>query len=636
MANLLRAGKVTLLLLSFSGLGAQIPLPPDTIRIEEVIITRKQISSDQPGFKYFSVDSGRLQDFSQLTLNDVLRETSPLYIKEYGAGLSATSSFRGTSAGHTKVTWNGVTINDPMLGQADFSLIPAIMADNVLVSFGGASMDLGSGGIGGVINIGNEAVWKKETTIIGSPSAGSFGRYSGLLKVSTGDTSFQSVTRAFINSAKNNFSYLDSEALPEPVNKKRENNEIISKGFMQELYIRNSDDVLSARIWYQSASRKLPGSLLYGYMGEQQKDMSLRTMVSYDALKGDMDFFISAAHMLSDMFYSSMYDTAGTSNRVNSVILRGGMTIPLGDFTRLKMVMNDELSFAASDYYLENVTHNQASLTVSAERKKGRWIGAALLIRQMLSDGKLLIPDFSAGIEMRTLRGEEHYLKLNAARNSRIPSLNDRFWNPGGNPDLKNEYAFSIEAGYSLSHQLGNSLSLSSELNYFNNYIRNMIQWFPNSSFYWTAGNIGKANTKGIEYSLAMKYHPGNLLFDFSGVWSYTDARDITSSETRGKHLVYVPRHKVNGIIRIAYNNLFTEWMTGFTGRTYTSADNTSVLDNYLINSITAGFGIHPGKTSADIRMRIDNIFNRQYQTIQYYPQPGRSFLISLTLKFRT
>ncbi|MBN2633494.1 MAG: TonB-dependent receptor, partial [Bacteroidales bacterium] len=251
-------------------------------------------------------------------------------------------------------------------------------------------------------------------------------------------------------------------------------------------------------------------------------------------------------------------------------------------------------------------------------------------------DGTLLVPDFSAGIEIRTLRGEEHYLKLNTARNSKIPSLNDRFWNPGGNPGLKNEYAFSFEAGYSIYHEIGNYVSLSSELNYFNNFIRNMIQWYPDSSYFWTAGNIGKVNSEGIEYSLGVKYSSGDFVLDFSGMWSYTDARDITSSETNGKHLVYVPRHKINGIIRLTYNNLFTEWMTGFTGKTYTSADNTAMLSDYLINSFTAGYGIHPGRTSADVRLRIDNIFNRHYQTIQYYPQPGRSFLLSLTLKFKS
>jgi iron complex outermembrane receptor protein len=191
-----------------------------------------------------------MNNYTNLFLNDLLRDATPLYIKEYGAGLTATSSFRGTSAGHTQVLWNGININDPMLGQTDFSLVPSGMIDNVMISFGGASMDLGNGAIGGIINLGNEPAWRKETIIDIAPGAGSFGRYSGLAKISTGNEHFQSVTRAYLNSADYNFRFLDSEALPEPVWKTREHNGMSRKSLMQEFYFRKSGNVLSARVWY--------------------------------------------------------------------------------------------------------------------------------------------------------------------------------------------------------------------------------------------------------------------------------------------------------------------------------------------------------------------------------------------------
>lgn len=615
-------------------LEAQVSFYPDTLKIEEVIITRKQINSEQPGFRFFTIDSGKLDRFSHFALNDVLRESTTLYIKEYGAGLIATSSFRGTSAGHTQVTWNGININDPMLGQTDFSLIPAGMTDNILVSFGGASMDLGSGAIGGIINLDNKPSWKRKTVITAAPATGSFGRYSGLVKVSTGSDKFQSVTRTFLNSVKNDFSYFNNEASPEPVRTVRENNNLLQQGFMQEFYLRMSGDVLSARFWYQSASRDLPGSILYGYMEEKQRDRSFRTLISYDAVRSEKDFFVSLAHMMTDMFYSSMFDTTGSANRVNTIIVRGGLTRSLGSSTSLKIVLNDQMDVAESDYYLGKTKHNLASLTLSAERKKGKWFGAALLLRETLSDGTLLIPDFSAGIEMRTIRDMEHYLKFNVARNSKIPSLNDRFWNPGGNPDLENEYAYSFEAGYSLHQNIGKPVSISSELNFFNNYIRNMIQWYPDTSFIWTAGNIGQVNTSGLEYSLGLKYQSGRFICDFSGAWSYTGAKDL-SSVNAGNQLIYVPRHQANGILRLVYSNLYSEWMTGFTGPIFTTADNSEVLDEFLINSLTTGYMINSGNISADLRVRIHNIFNRSYQTVAYYPQPGRSFLLSLSLRFK-
>jgi len=41
----------------------------------------------------------------------------------------------GASASHTMVTWNGININSPMLGQLDFSLIPASFLDEVEVFY---------------------------------------------------------------------------------------------------------------------------------------------------------------------------------------------------------------------------------------------------------------------------------------------------------------------------------------------------------------------------------------------------------------------------------------------------------------------------------------------------------------------
>ena len=615
-------------------LNGQMSTVTDTIKIREVVITRKQISSEQPGFKFYTIDSSRISGYSNVFLNDLLRDATPLIIKEYGAGLTATSSFRGTSAGHTQVAWNGININDPMLGQTDFSLIPAGMIDNVMVSFGGASMDLGSGAIGGIINLGNEPSWRKETVIDATPCTGSFGRYSSMIKVSTGSDKFQSVTKAFMNSAEYDFRFLD-EGLSVPEWKNREHNQLTQNSFMQEFYLRKSANVLSARLWYQSASRNLPGSVLYGYSGEKQRDESLRTLLSYDASKGRKEFFATGSWMRTNMSYKSFYDTVGSQNKVNTMILKGGINFPVSASTLIKIVINDELNLVESNYYSGKVNHNNASLTLSAERKKGKWFGAALLIRETLDDKSFLMPDFSAGFEIRTISGEEHYFKMNLSRNSKIPSLNDRFWNPGGNQDLKNEYAYSLEAGYKLKNNIGSSMRIGSELNYFNNYIRNMIQWYPETDFIWVAGNVGSVNTSGVESSVSASYLINKFSIDINAGYSFTRARDISSDETSDEQLIYIPKHQANAILQVSYNNLYTAWVANFTGRTYTTSDNKEFLNDYTINSLSGGYKLQFRGSSADIRIKIENIFDVSYQTIAYYPQPGRSYLLVLSLRFK-
>jgi iron complex outermembrane receptor protein len=618
-------------------LNGQMLFQNDTLKIQEVIITRKQISSEQPGFKFYRIDSSQLKDYPLFSLTELLNDNTPLFIKYYGSGGTATSSFRGTSAGHTQVLWNGININDPMLGQTDFSLLPSGMVDNIMISFGGASMDLGNGAIGGIINLENEPSWKKQTLIDAVPGSGSYGRYSGLVKVSTGSDHFQSVTKSYLNSSQNNFSYYDTEAIPDPIWKKRENNQVLQKSFMQELYLRKNENVLSARFWYQSADRDLPGSTLYGYAGEKQSDNSFRSLVNYDIVDGKKEYFATAAWMLSNLNYTSKLYSIDSKNKANTFVIKGGMTTPLGEYSLLKIVLSDELNSIESNNYNEGVRRNNASVTLSAERKIGKRFGAVILLRDVLDDKSFLIPDYSAGFEFRIIRGEEHFLKLNLSRNSKIPSLNDRFWNPGGNPDLKNEYAYSYEIGYKLDHQLTNSVTLGSELNYFNNHIRDMIQWRPGESSFWVADNIGSVNSSGFESSLSVKYLNNNLSVNFNAGYSYTRAIDKNngSFETTGKQLIYIPENQANCSLHLAYKNIYTVWVTNFTGRTYTTPDNSGFLNRYSINSFTSGMKFSIKENDIDLRFKIDNIFDTTYQTIAYYPQPGRTYFLILSFHFK-
>lgn len=616
-----------------SQLYGQYSLQKDTLKISEVIITRKQISSEQPGFKFNDIDSALLKAHSLFSLTDVLNETTPLFLKNYGSGGTATSSFRGTSAGHTQVTWNGININDPMLGQSDFSLLPAGMVDNVMISFGGASMDLGTGAIGGIINLTNLPYWNKKLDVNAASGFGSFGRYSGLVKVSTGSDHFQSVTRGYLYSGKNNFPYLDTEATPEPLRDLRENNQVSQKGLMQELYFRKSENVFSARFWYQAASRDLPGLTLYGYAGEKQSDESFRSIFDYSFFRGKSEFFATSALMFTNLNYSSQLYSIESINKTKTFVLKGGMTTPIGQYTRLKLVISNDLNTIESNNYSKGTGNNNASFTISAERKKGKRFGAVVLLRETLDNQTLLIPDFSAGFEYRVLKGEEHYLKLNLSRNSKIPSMNDRYWNPGGNPILKNEYAYSFELGYKLEHTFSPAFTINSELNYFNNYLRDMIQWVPGESYFWVAENIRSVNSSGFELNAFMKYNVNRLKVDLNAGYSYTRAIEIDSevSENNRKQLIYVPVNKANGSINVRYKNFYTTWVSNFTGIIYTTADHTDYLKSYNTNDLTTGLRFSLNKSSFDIRFKLENIFDISYQTIQYYPQPGRTYYFILS-----
>ena len=89
------------------------------------------------------------------SLTDVLKFNSFIYFKENGLGMVSSPSFRGTSASHTAVIWNGINIKSQLNGQIDFNAISANSYNNITVRSGGGSVLFGSGAIGGTIHLDN-------------------------------------------------------------------------------------------------------------------------------------------------------------------------------------------------------------------------------------------------------------------------------------------------------------------------------------------------------------------------------------------------------------------------------------------------------------------------------------------------
>jgi iron complex outermembrane receptor protein len=610
----------------------------DTINIGEVIISGKKDNYGSTGYKKSSVDTTFLKYSSHNSLADLLSQYTGIFIKSYGMGGTASPSFRGTGAGHTQLTWNGININHPMLGQSDFSLIPAGLIDDVQIYFGGASMPLNSGGIGGIINLETCPVWKKETLVSFNPGIGSFGQFTGLAKVRTGSSKFQSVTKAFFQSSENDFPYLNTSVSNEPVWQKRTNSQVSQKGFIQEIYIRQARSVASARVWYESADRNLPSSMLIQQPGlrETQSDESLRTMFGYDLLTGKNRYSFSGAWMTNRLDYTNSLASIDSRNFTQTLVLKAALERYLDEYTKLKVNLNEELNYIKSNNYSGNTNRNSVSVTASAERNSGERFGALLLVREILDRRNFLIPDFSAGVQYRIIDGRDYYLKANVSRNSKTPSMNEMYWVPGGNPDLKNEYALIYELTGEVNQKFSFPVIMRFDLSVFRNNIKDMIQWHPGEYSYWTADNIKSVNSGGLESSFSLDYSANRFAGRLYAGYTFTKATTAASAAPNdvsvGKQLIYVPVHQANCSFRMNYRMFYSSWIITMTSRRYLTTDNSGYLPGYMLNNLITGFRPTLKGNTLDLTFQIDNIFNINYQTIAYYPLPGRSYSVKLLI----
>ena len=165
-----------------------------------------------------------------------------------------------------------------------------------------------------------------------------------------------------------------------------------------------------------------------------------------------------------------------------------------------------------------------------------------------------------------------------------------------------------------------------------------MIQWRPGEYSYWVADNLKSVNTSGLETALSFNYNLNKTSSTLNLSYAYTMATttdsDILNDESVGKQLIYVPENQANATLRFSYLNFYSNWISGFTGKRYTTVDNTSYLPGYVINSLTAGYSINHSDNLYNVSLTVDNIFNAKYETMAYYPQPGCSFSLKLLIQF--
>ncbi|MGB8492173.1 MAG: TonB-dependent receptor [Bacteroidales bacterium] len=622
------------------GFQEQVYAQDDTIRIGEVVINAGASGRRAASSRIITIDSSRIAERSFESLAALVAGTSSIYIRNYGPAGIATPSLRGTGAGYTKVAWNDIKLENRMLGQSDLSLIPAGLVDGVEIFPGGSSAEILGGAIGGLINLESKPDWHKGTGLIVNPGAGSFGRYSGLVKLSTGNTRIGSVTKAFVQSAENDFTFLNTMAAT-PVRETRTNNGVRQNGFMQEVYFRTRKNIVSARLWYQSAFRHLPEptSMQGLNPGETQDDRSLRSMLTIESAGTATVYKVTGAFISDRLDYVNRQASIDSRNHSGSFILKGYLSRAVNDRLRLRLNVTNELTAVNSNNYEGRPTRNIMTVATSAEAALTGWLTANASVSGIIQDNRILSPDFSAGARIRPVAGKDYFLKAGFTRISKIPTLNDMYWLPGGNPTLKNETGFISELSWEMTVPVTNSLKAGYEIGIYRNLITDMILWHPGESPWWQADNAGRVITAGLESGLSLKYSYNEFSADLDAAYSFTRAgsRDINGDESilHGRQLIYVPANQMEASMHLQWKKFHSSIMNCSTGRRFVTSDNSRFIPGFSVTNVNLGLKFDLEKTTYDLTFMTENLFNVSYENIAWYPMPGRAFYVSFVFRLK-
>ena len=94
-----------------------VAMAQDTVMLQTVEVSAEAIRRNAAeAAMERKMDTALLKRLNNVPMSQLLIQHSPVFIKTFGPGGIATASFRGTTASHTLVLWNGFQLNAPTLG----------------------------------------------------------------------------------------------------------------------------------------------------------------------------------------------------------------------------------------------------------------------------------------------------------------------------------------------------------------------------------------------------------------------------------------------------------------------------------------------------------------------------------------
>ncbi len=227
------------------------------------------------------------------------------------------------------------------------------------------------------------------------------------------------------------------------------------------------------------------------------------------------------------------------------------------------------------------------------------------------------------------------FLKGQAAINYRVPTLNDRYWVPGGRIDLKPEKSRNLDA--SINYEYKRRIQLEAGVSTYYYKVDNWIMWIPGPS-YWIPENVRKVEAYGFDISSSVEIPSGSYLSQLSLNYGYSRSivKESINEDDVGinNQLPYTPIHigglEYRGLIRNWYGSL----SMNYTGLRYVTADNESDLPSYYLLNFRAGKNIKINRQLLSIDFRINNVLNTSYQNMKFRAMPGRNYMIGINFLF--
>ena len=262
--------------------------------------------------------------------------------------------------------------------------------------------------------------------------------------------------------------------------------------------------------------------------------------------------------------------------------------------------------------------------------QEGERISVSLNLRQLAYPNELVPFLPGLGMDWRLFESDRTslYFKTAFGLGLKLPTLNDRYWEPGGNPNLRPEKSQNGEMGFQLK-QTG-TFSWSQRLTYYRMQVDDWIIWLPKGAI-WSPENIREVNNQGLEYQGESSWTTGHLTWQANISYTYSSTRDL--AQEGSQQLPYSPKHQGNAGLQAKRNDFALDLSGIYVGPRSIASGDSRILEGFALGNLGLTFSGAKWKSlQMPLRFQVLNVFNQSYQVLYLRAMPGRSYQLNLTL----
>lgn len=642
----------------------------DTIRtgrIDEVVVTAER-SRKTNIFETIPVQSLSGNDIRQLGLQniaDAVKRMAGTNVKDYGGiGGMKTVSVRNLGAQHTAVSYDGITVSNTQAGQID---IGRFSLDNV----GMLSMAIGQGSdimqtarhyaSAALLAIETErpVLDKGDSRLRLALKGGSWGQLNPSVRwwCQAGENTMTTLDADYMR-ADGRYPFVLRNG-KEKSNEKRNNSDIEQwHGEANVLHKFGDGGSLDTKAYFYHSQRGVPGSVvLYNDNSKERlwdENFFLQTAYKrHIARQWKLAIRAKYTHSWNKYEDTNAKYTNGKKTEVNRQDeYYTSATLGWKPTSWLEMALAEDVAVNKLRTTVNGSPNplRTTSLTALVSKAKyGRMTIEGNIVMTYATesltesekyaikkpeDRKKLSPSLS--FSYRLLPDEALYVRAMTKSTFRLPTFNDLYYLQIGNTSLRPENAHEYGAGMTWnSRPIGPLRYVALTIDAYYNDVTDKIVAFP-STYIWKMVNFGKAEIKGIDATMGTEVDIAKgYSIVANGSLTWQEAKDKTEGNaTYGSQLPYTP--KVSGGLSAM---LLTPWVNvGYSatgqGKRYSMAQNTREyqLDGYMEHSLSLSRDFLLGDNILRLQLTVNNITDKQYEIIKYYPMPGRSVTASATL----